>query len=132
MSTVPTFQVPVIPLSDIVGNVGTEPPAQIVSEVPKANVGVIFGATVTLNIVGTAHKPGFGVKVYVAEAWLSTTAGFQEPAMPLSDVDGKVGTVPPAQILNEVPKLNVGVTFGLTVTVKFTVVAHSPLVGVNV
>jgi hypothetical protein len=31
---------------------------------------------------------------------------------------GKVGTTPPAQIVELVPKLNVGVIFGLTVTVK--------------
>ena len=44
--------------------------------------------------------------------------------IPLSDVVGKVGTVPPLQIVNEVPKLNVGVILGLTVTVNVAVVAH--------
>ena len=52
--------------------------------------------------------------------------------MPLVDVVGKAGTVPPAQIVRLVPKLNVGVTFGLTVTVNVVDVAHCPAPGVNV
>jgi hypothetical protein len=44
--------------------------------------------------------------------------------IPLVDVPGKVGTEPPLHILNEVPKLNVGVIFALTVTVNVAVVAH--------
>jgi len=52
--------------------------------------------------------------------------------MPLVDVFGNVGTVPPAHIVNVVPKLNAGVMFGATVTVKVAVVAHCPAVGVNV
>ena len=46
-----------------------------------------------------------------------TDAGLQVPAIPLSDVVGKAGTDAPAQIVNVVPKLNAGVTFGLTVMV---------------
>jgi hypothetical protein len=42
----------------------------------------------------------------------------------LVDVPGKVGTEPPLQILNDVPKLNVGVILGLTVTANVAVVAH--------
>ena len=52
--------------------------------------------------------------------------------MALSEVVGNAGTVPPAQIVNDVPKLNVGVMFGFTVTVYVAVVAHKPAVGVNV
>ena len=44
---------------------------------------------------------------------------------------GNNGTVPPEQIVSVVPKLNVGVMFGLTVTVKVNVVAQVPAVGVN-
>ena len=40
---------------DVVGKAGTVPPAQIVSDVPKVNVGVMFGVTVTVNVAGTAH-----------------------------------------------------------------------------
>ena len=49
------LHVPAIPLPEVVGNVGTTPPAQIVELVPKLNVGVIFGLTVTVNVVGFAH-----------------------------------------------------------------------------
>ena len=52
--------------------------------------------------------------------------------MPLPDVVGKTGTVLPAQIVNDVPKLNVGVMFGLTVTVKLVLVTHWPGAPVNV
>ena len=57
------FHVPVIPLVDVVGNVGTVPPEQMVSVVPKLNVGVMFGLTVTVNVVVVAHCPAVGVKV---------------------------------------------------------------------
>ena len=66
------------------------------------------------------------------EFWLSTTDGLHVPVMPLSDVVGNVGTEPPAHIVREVPKLNVGVTFGLTVTVNVVGLAHCPAAGVNV
>ena len=52
-----------IALSDVLSNAGTVPPAQIVSAVPKLNVGVIFGSTVTVNVVVVAHNPAVGVKV---------------------------------------------------------------------
>ena len=48
------------------------------------------------------------------------------------EVPGKAGTVPPEQILSDVPKLNAGVIFGATVTLNVVVVAHCPAVGVNV
>ena len=67
MLTVDGFHVPVIPLSDGEYNVGTEPPAHIVNVVPKLNVGVTFGLTVTVKVVGTAHCPAVGVNVYVPE-----------------------------------------------------------------
>ena len=44
-----------IPLFDVTGKVGTVPPEQIVSDVPKVNVGVMFGVIVTVNVAGTAH-----------------------------------------------------------------------------
>jgi hypothetical protein len=53
--TVDGLHVPVIPLDDVVGKVGTEPPLQIVNDVPNAKVGVTFGLTVTLNVVVVAH-----------------------------------------------------------------------------
>jgi hypothetical protein len=63
LSTVEGFHVPVILLSDVVGKTETAPPPHIVSEVPKLNVGVIFGLTVTVNVVGITHPPEVGVNV---------------------------------------------------------------------
>ena len=54
------------------------------------------------------------------------------PVIPFPDVVGKDGTNPPAQMVRLFPKLNVGVTFGLTVTVNVAVFAHCPADGVNV
>jgi hypothetical protein len=50
----------------------------------------------------------------------------------LVDKSGNTGAVLPAQIVNEVPKPNVGVNIGFTVTVKVAGTAHWPAVGVNV
>jgi hypothetical protein len=65
-------------------------------------------------------------------AVLLTVAGLHVPVILLVDVVGNVGTVPPEQIARAVPKLNVGVMFGFTVTVNVAVVAHCPAVGVKV
>ena len=63
---------------------------------------------------------------------MSTVAGLHVPLMPLSDVLVKAGTVSPAQMVSEVPKLNDGVMVGFTDTVKVAGVAQRPAVGVNV
>ena len=63
---------------------------------------------------------------------MSTTEGLHVPFIPFVDVVGNIGTLPPAQMVKLVPKLNVGVMFGLTVTLNDAVVAHCPAVGVNV
>jgi hypothetical protein len=125
------FQVPVIPLVEVVGNTGTVPPAQILSVEPKLKVGTTFGLTVTVKVVVVAHKPAVGVNTYTPLVVLLTTDGFQVPVIPLVDVVGNSGTVPPEQMVKAVPKANTGVIFGLTVTVKVVVVAHKPAVGVN-
>jgi hypothetical protein len=52
--------------------------------------------------------------------------------MPFEEFVGKEGTVPPLQIVSDVPKLNEGVMFGFTVTVKLVGRAHNPAVGVKV
>jgi hypothetical protein len=122
--TVAGLQVPVILFVDVFGNAGTVPPEQIAKAVPKLNVGVIFGATVTVNVAVVAHCPAVAVNVYVPLAVLLTVAGLQVPVILFVDVFGNAGTVPPEHILNVVPKLNVGVMFGATVTVKVVVVAH--------
>ena len=63
---------------------------------------------------------------------MSITDGLHVPVMPLEDVPGNVGAVVPAHNITDVPKLNVGVTLGLTVTVNVTCSAQMPAVGVNV
>ena len=99
-------------------------PAQMVSELPKANVGIVFGLIVTSKLVDTAHNPAVGVNVYVPEFWLSIVAGLHVPVMPLVEVVGNAGTLAPAHATRVVPKLKVGVMFGLTVTVNVAVTAH--------
>ncbi len=110
--------------ADVFGNEGTIPPAQIVWAVPKLNVGVIIGLTVTVNVVVNAHKPAVGVNVYTPEVLLLIVDGFQVPVMPSSEVAGNVGTDAPAQMVSDDPKLNVGVMFGFTVTLNIVDVAH--------
>ena len=86
---------------------------------PKLNVGFTIGFTVTVYTNGVTHCPGT-VNVYVSLTWLLTTEGFHESVKLLSDVDGRFGTVPPAHIVKLLPKLNTGITFGVTVTVNIT------------
>jgi hypothetical protein len=131
LSTTAGLHVPVIPFVDVLGNVGTVPPAQMFNDVPKLNAGVILGVTLTVNVTGMAQPPA-GVKVYTPEFWLLTVEGLHVPVTPFEDVVGNAGTPEPAQIVSEVPKPNTGVTFGFTVTVNVVGVAHCPAVGVNV
>ena len=109
LSTTAGDQVPVKELLDVFGNVGTESPSQILNVVPNVKAGVICGVIVTVNVVVLAHCPVLGVKVYVPLLALSTIAGDHVPVMELLDEVGKVGTIPPEQILKVVPKVNVGV-----------------------
>ena len=55
---------------------------------------------------------------------MSTIEGLHVPIIPSADVPGNGGTVPPAQTERLVPKLNVGVMIGLTITEKKPVDAH--------
>jgi hypothetical protein len=63
---------------------------------------------------------------------LSIEAGLHAPVIPLEEVPGKVGAVAFLHIDNVVPKLKVGVTFALTVTVRPVETAHCPAEGVKV
>jgi len=127
------FHTPVSPLSEVPGNVGTVPPAQIVRLLPKLNTGKMFGFTVTVNVTGpVTHWPAAAVNVYTPEFWLSTDAGLHAPVIPFCEVVGSDGTVPPPQMVRLGPKLNVGVIFRFTVTANDAVVAHWPGSGVNV
>ena len=55
---------------------------------------------------------------------LLMVAGLQVPIIPFAEVPGKEGTAAPEQTVSEFPNENVGVTFGLTVTVNVVVFAH--------
>lgn len=132
LSTTAGDQLPLIPFDEMLVNTGTIPFAQITIDVPKSKTGVMFGVTVTVKLAGTAHCPFAGVKVYVAEAWLSTTAGFHAPVTPLSDVFGNAGAVPFSQMDMPVPKLKSGTSLGITVKVNDVGVAHCPAAGVKV
>jgi ribosomal protein L6P/L9E len=52
-----------MPLLEVVGKVGAVAPAQILTLVPNANVGVTTGFTVTLMVTGFAHSDELGVNV---------------------------------------------------------------------
>ena len=58
-----------------------------------------------------------------------TIAGFQVPVIELVDVVGKTGLVEPEHIGAMAAKI--GVTVGLTVTLKEVAIAHSPTLGVK-
>lgn len=61
MLTVAGLQVPEIPLIDVVGRSGAVAFGHIGAIV--LNVGMTFGLTVTVNVVGDAHCPASGVNV---------------------------------------------------------------------
>lgn len=63
LSTLEGLHVPFMPSVDVVGNVGTAPPEQTETLVPKLNVGVMFELTVTTNDAVVAHCPAMGAKV---------------------------------------------------------------------
>lgn len=46
---------PVSPLDEVAGKAGTGLPAQITSDVPKLNVGIVLALTVTVKVVDVAH-----------------------------------------------------------------------------
>jgi hypothetical protein len=112
---------------EVVGNAASVPPKQIGATAVK--VGVIFGFTVIAKVAVVAHCPALGVKVYVVVAVLSN-AGDHVPVNELLEVVGNAASVPPEQI--GVTAVKVGVIFGFTVIAKVAVVAHCPVVGVNV
>jgi hypothetical protein len=120
-------QVPVMPFVDVNGSTGATAPEQIGATAAK--IGVMFGLTVMVMVAVVAHCPASGVNVYVVVAVLFN-AGAQVPVMPLLDVAGNAANAAPEQI--GATGVNVGVMFGLTVTVNVVVVAHWPAVGVKV
>ena len=63
MSTTAGFQVPVKPLVEVFGRVGTVPLSHIMRLVPNGNVGVALGITVTVIVMGNPHVLASGVNV---------------------------------------------------------------------
>lgn len=57
------LHVPFTPFTELEGKTGTASPAQMESELPKLNVGVRLVVTVTVKLVGKAHRPAVGVNV---------------------------------------------------------------------
>ena len=126
------LQVPVMLLEDVVGSTGTVASAQIDNAVPKLKVGVMLRFTVTEIVAVVAQKPSAGKNVYVPDSVLLISPGNHVPVILFADNAGKTGTFSPEQIVNDVPKLNMGVIFGFTVTANVVGVAHNPAVGVKV
>ena len=86
--------------------------------------------TVEFKVAVVAHCPPLGVKEYVELEELFTEAGDQVPEIPLLEVVANNGAVWPAQ--NGDKAVNAGVAGAFTVIVIAAVVAHKPIVGVNV
>ena len=120
-------QVPVIPLSEVVGNEFKVAPAQIGATC--VNDGSMFGFTVIVIVAVVAHDPSVGVNVYSVVAKLFI-AGDQVPVIAFVDVVGNAAMVSPEQ--TAATCVNVGVVLGVTVMVIVVVFAQSPAVGVKV
>jgi hypothetical protein len=107
------FQIPVIPLIEVVARVGGTVFSQ---RVPiGANVGVVGVVTVISRVVVLAHSNASGEKVYVPEAVLLTVGGFQVPFIPFVEVAGSKGATAPEQMV--VTMVKAGTMVEATVTV---------------
>ena len=62
MLTTAGLQVPVIPLSEVVGNIGAVAPLQTEVGI-AAKTGIVFGVIAMFIEIGTAHRPAVGVKI---------------------------------------------------------------------
>jgi hypothetical protein len=132
LSMVDGLHVPVMLLEDVVGSTGTVASAQIDNAVPKLKVGVMLRFTVTEIVAVVAQKPSAGKNVYVPDSVLLISPGNHVPVILFADNAGKTGTFSPEQIVNDVPKSNVGTVLLFTVTVNVMGDAQRPGEGVNV
>jgi hypothetical protein len=123
-------QVPVMPLLEVVGSAARVAPEQIGATV--LNTGVMFGFTVTVNVVPSTHPAEVGVNSYEPELTGSTTAGAHMPVMPLVDVFDKTGTEPFVHMESDVPNGKVAVSIGITTMEAVTGIPQVPAAGVNV
>ena len=90
---------------------------------------VVVVVVVVVVVFVNAHKPAFGVNVYVVVSLLFNV-GDQVPTILFVDVVGKAVIVLPEQ--TSLIGLNVGVTLAFTVIALVATLAQSPAVGVNV
>ena len=88
--TVAGLQIPLIPFIEGDCKLGANAFSHIGAIAVK--VGVIVFITVVI-VIGVAHRPESGVKVYVPGVVLFKIAGLQLPLIPLFEVLGKAGTV---------------------------------------
>jgi hypothetical protein len=119
-----------MPLSDVAGSAGAVDPEQIVAG-KAAKAGVVLFVTFTVTVTGIAQIPAFGVNVYCPVVVLLTIAGFQVPAIPSSEVAGRVGAVVPEHIVAG-KAAKAGVTGVDMVTLSVAIVPHCPASGVKV
>jgi hypothetical protein len=119
-------------LLDVVGNGDKVAPEQIGATV--LNTGVMFGFTVTVNVVPATHPAEVGVNIYEPELMGSTTAGDHTPVMALVlvDVFDKTGTEPFVHMESDVPNGKVAVSIGITTMEAVTGIPQVPAAGVNV
>jgi hypothetical protein len=120
-------QVPVIPLSEVIGNGAMAAPEQ--NGPTGENVGKMLLSMVMVRVVVTAHCPASGVNVYIVVTVLSM-AGAQEPVMPFVEIVGNGAMAAPEQ--NGPTEAKAGVMLLSMVMVRVVVTAHSPASGVNV
>jgi hypothetical protein len=120
-------QVPVIPLSEVIGKGAMAAPEQ--NGPTGENVGKMLLSIVMVKVVVTAHCPASGVNVYVVVTVLSI-AGAQEPVIPFVEVVGNGAMAVPEQ--NGPTEANVGVMLLSMVMVRVVVTPHCPASGVNV
>src|SRR6478609_3844094 len=123
------LHVPVIPLLEVNCNAGAVAFSQ--SGPIGSKTGVTASSIVISIVTGALHDPAAGVKVYgvVPATLVLITAGDHVPAIPLLEVSCSTGAVVFRQIAPIA--LKVGVTFGVTVTLRVCVVAHCPGLGVK-
>lgn len=121
-------QLPVIPFRDVVGKAAKGAPAQIGATAAK--VGNTLGFTTIVMVIGVAQRAALGVNVYVLVMVL-LMAGDQVPVIPFKEVVGQGVKGLPAQI--GPLGANVGMTFGVTLTVTVSLDVHpTPLLAVKV
>lgn len=119
-----------MPLLETSGKTGAAEPSQ------KAgigeNVGIVRRITNTVKICELAHWFASGVKRYVPDIVLLTTAGDHVPTIPFGDVVASIGAGVPSQKLGIGAKSGAVIGVMVTVVTKVGVLTHSFAAAVNV